>query len=1046
MDALQVVSAATQIVSSMVGAVGALEQASRNLDEAPMKIRNLEEFVSELEKLSHRIKQKHVNKLHNPHLEQQIQSLNKLIERLHPNITKVRKIVSKSRAKNFAKVVWLSMVGDPLSKLVQSMKNDLNWWLEVQKMFVDVEKVIESTAKSLPVLLRINIEKGYPTSNKCHYVKSLLEQDESHRVVLIVGLSGIGKSCLARQVASDPPRKFIHGAVELGFGQWCSRAACNGKTEYHKRLAKKLYRFLVQIGFRKKTGDDSGIDLEDVCCLLQEALIGKSILIVLDDVWEQDIVERFAKLYDNDCRYLVTTRNEAVYEITEAEKVEICKEDIREISRAILLYHSLLSYIELPSVAETLLESCGHHPLTVAVMGRALRKETSPDKWIKAISNLTTYATCARGPVSYVNEKGTETVFGSFEFSLEAMPEDSRRLFIVLAAISWVEAVPEACLEALWVVLGQDDMFPLVICKLVEGSLLIKTESYPMYHVHDMVSLYLNTKVNDAINILLIEASAECSASVAPWLFVFGKNTVTAIAEQKMKFFLDELEQKQVAITLEAIDHALMASKSIPELEASSASFRNILGPRIVRLISMGSPDIIASAAKAISNIFSRNDYCEYVLPLENMGGIDKLTAVLEASEDPVIETNVSAVLARLSECGSPETVDKILMSVPINRLADLLVPNSEEWHESVFMTLMSLTKAGKSKAVEKMYSSGVDKKLVRLLEVGSDVSQHHAMIMLKTLYELGGSVADGHFRAGTISLLPWHARFTLERFVLPERNIPFSLKLQSFEDLVHKIVERDNESCLEAMQELIPIMERAGEPAIRDKILQSPLVERLSVLLQYASHEQNQVRLQAAFVLMKLVCSGGEPCIQKILEYDIVHALVMMMQCNKPELQESAYSTIHQMLFTQGGPLISARIFQTGLVERLGHSLDSKAVKTKELCAHCLLDLVQLGNKQFMERIFLLHVVEKFVTLEKMGGNFQGIVVSFVKGMDKCKNLSTAERRVMKQQVLRKVKTAVKGHKLETHLVAEVEACVAEGSGSRGASTSRQRSLMSRK
>ncbi|KAG9459677.1 hypothetical protein H6P81_004185 [Aristolochia fimbriata] len=1044
MDALQVVSAATQIVSSMVGAVSALEQASRNIDEAPNKIRCLEEFVSDLEKLSLRIKQKHVSKLHNSHLELKIQSLNRLIERLHPNISKARKIVSKSRAKNFAKVVWSAVTGDPLSKLVQSMRNDLNWWLEAQKLSKDVENVIEHTAKSLPTLLRVNAEKGYPTSNKCHYLKSLLEQDEVHRVILIVGLSGIGKSCLARQVASDPPRRFVHGAVELGFGQWCSRAACNGnKSEYHKRLVKKFYRFLVQIGFRKQTGEDAGMDLEDACSLLQEALIGKSILVVLDDVWEQDIVEKFAKLYDNDCKYLVTTRNEAVYEITEAEKVEICKEDIREISKAILLYHSLLGHVELPSVADTLLEGCGHHPLTVAVMGKALRKEMSSDKWIKAISNLTTYATCAPGPISYVNEKETETaltVFGSFEFSLEAMPEDSRRLFVVLAAISWVEAVPEACLEALWGVLGQEDMFPLVVCKLVEGSLLIKTESYPMYHVHDMVSLYLTTKVNDAVNNLLVEVAAECAASVAPWLFVFGKDTIKTIAEQKMGSFLDELEEKNVGITLEAIVSALMASKSISELEASSVNFRNILGPRIVALISTGTPDTIASAAKAISNIFNKNDFYEYVRPLENMGGIDKLIALLEVSEDPLVETNVSAVLARLSECGSPETMEKILMSMPMNRLADLLVPDSEEWHESVFAILMSLTKAGKSKAVEKMFCSGIDKKLIRLLEVGSDMSQHHAMVMLKTFYEMGGSLADGHLRAGTLSFLPWHARFTLERFVLPERDITLSPKLQSFEDLVPKILARDSKRVLEAMQELIPIIENAGQPTIRDRILQSPLVERLTLLLQYTSQEQNQVRSQASFVLMKLACSGGEPCIRKFLDYDIVHELVMMMQCNIPELQESAYTTIHEMLFTQGGSLVSGRIFRDGLIERLVHSLDSKTVKTRELCAHCLLDLVQVGNKQSMERIFSLQVVEKFVTLEKAGSNFKGIVVSFVKGMDKCKHLSTTERRVMKQQVLRKVRTAVKGYKLERHLVVEVEACIAEGSGSRGASTSKQR------
>lgn len=72
MDALQLVSSATQLVSSTVGAVAALEQASRDLEEAPKKIKRLEELVYNLENLSHRIKQKHVSKLQNPRLNNQI--------------------------------------------------------------------------------------------------------------------------------------------------------------------------------------------------------------------------------------------------------------------------------------------------------------------------------------------------------------------------------------------------------------------------------------------------------------------------------------------------------------------------------------------------------------------------------------------------------------------------------------------------------------------------------------------------------------------------------------------------------------------------------------------------------------------------------------------------------------------------------------------------------------------------------------------------------------------------------------------------------------
>ncbi|XWS20405.1 hypothetical protein CRYUN_Cryun31cG0098300 [Craigia yunnanensis] len=999
MDALQAVASATQIISSMVGAVGALEQASRNLDEAPKRIRSLEEFVCDLENLTQRIKQKHVYKLHNAQLDYQIQSLHALIERLRPNIRKARTIVSKSKIKNWSKVVWNSMAGDPLGKLTQSIKGDLNWWLETQMLAQNVEKVIESTAQGIPVRLKIKTDQGFPISSQCNFVRDLLEQEDSHRVILIVGLSGIGKSCLGRQVASDPPKKFVGGAVELGFGQWCSRAACYGsKAEYQKRLAKKISKFLVQIGFWKKVKEENSGDLDYVCCLLQEALYGKSILILLDDVWEQDIVQRFAKLYDNDCKYLVTTRNEAVYEITEAEKVELSKDQIRDISKEILLYHSLLSEEELPGIAESLLEQCGHHPLTVAVMGKALRKEVRAEKWEKAIANLSTFATCAPGPVSYVNEKDADdtlTIFGSFEFSLEAMPVDSKSLFIALSALSWAGPVPEECVEAVWSFLGQESLFSLIVCKLVEGSLLIKVDVDPLYQVHDMVSLYLDSKTTESTEMLLHGSTPEKTAFICPWLLIFGKENVKKIVEQRMKLIFEILEEKQVVITLESILQALMASNSISELEASRASFSRILGPRIADIISANSQSLIAVSSEAIINIFSKTDYCNYFPSIETASMVDKLASILENCENPLIRTNILTIFAKLAEFGSPEIVDKVLQSIPFNQLADLLSPNAQEWHESIFTILISLTKAGNSKAVERMFAFEIEKNLIKLIECGSELVQHHAIVTLKAFYELAGPSSNSSLQPANLDLLPWQVRLRLERFVMPDRNIPLLPKRQTFEDLIHRVLDNDNKL-------------------------------------------QNSMRSESAFLLMKLAYSGGEPCIKKFLEYDVIPELVKMMQCHIAELQDSAYTALHQMLFGNGGVLVLDKIFKMGLIDKIAHALESKSVKTREVNVHFILDIVELGKKACLERMLSLQVVEKLTKLEKCGGSGEN-VVGFLKGMDKCKYLSMAERKVMKQQVVRKVRSSLKGHKSEARILAALDAFLSGGSRVASSSGSRR-------
>lgn len=90
MEAFMLASAATQIVTSTTAAVAAPEQASRNLGDAPRRIRSLGDFFCELESLCQRLKQKHVYRLHNLELDEQIQSLNEPLERLRSKISEAR--------------------------------------------------------------------------------------------------------------------------------------------------------------------------------------------------------------------------------------------------------------------------------------------------------------------------------------------------------------------------------------------------------------------------------------------------------------------------------------------------------------------------------------------------------------------------------------------------------------------------------------------------------------------------------------------------------------------------------------------------------------------------------------------------------------------------------------------------------------------------------------------------------------------------------------------------------------------------------------------
>ncbi|KAL0425093.1 UNVERIFIED_CONTAM: hypothetical protein Sradi_1044100 [Sesamum radiatum] len=552
-----------------------------------------------------------------------------------------------------------------------------------------------------------------------------------------------------------------------------------------------------------------------------------------------------------------------------------------------------------------------------------------------------------------------------------------------------------------------------------------------------MVSLYLDGKTNDSVRMLLTDSSSEENAFISPWLFIFGKEPVKRVSKQQIEVSLTHLQEKQAVATLEAIAQALEVGISISEFEDSRVGFCKMLGPKIARIILDGSEDLVSVSAITITNLFTKADYSEYVTSIENTGAVDKLAFIMETCEEPLIQTSILTLLANLAEFGTQSTTDEILQRLPMSRLADLLSPVAEEWHDSVFTTLMSLTKAGKSKAVEKMYSFEIDKSLIQLLETGSDVAQNNAIVILKTFYELGGP-ANGSLRPGTLNLLPWQARLRLEKFVISDLNSLPSPKPQSLQDLIDKLFHKDAKLVLGAMQDLIPIIEKGEELKIRDMILRSSLVKRLSELLKNGQTEQKEVKSESAFLLMKLACSGGEPCIKKFLEFDIVFELVKMMQCTVTELQDSAYTALHNMLFSNGGVLVLNELLQVGLVDRLIHSMESKSLKTREISVYCVLDIVEVGNKTCIERMFLLQVVEKLVKIERVTGGTGEHVVGLLKGISKCKNLTAAERKVMKQQVVKKVRAALKGHKLEAQILAAVDAFMS--GGSKGASSSGNR------
>jgi hypothetical protein len=108
-----------------------------------------------------------------------------------------------------------------------------------------------------------------------------------------------------------------------------------------------------------------------------------------------------------------------------------------------------------------------------------------------------------------------------------------------------------------------------------------------------------------------------------------------------------------------------MACISLSEFEASIIGFNKILVPRIVEIISIGSPDLIFTFTTAIEVIFVPADYINLTCSLEIVGSIDRLVDLLGACEDTSTLANFSSILAKISKHVYGAIADEIWQEFP---------------------------------------------------------------------------------------------------------------------------------------------------------------------------------------------------------------------------------------------------------------------------------------------------------------------------------------------------------------------------------------------
>ncbi|HAB19657.1 MAG TPA: hypothetical protein DCE44_24890 [Verrucomicrobiales bacterium] len=271
--------------------------------------------------------------------------------------------------------------------------------------------------------------------------ESLLKDSSSHvaitgqgQAIGVQGMGGLGKSALAAAAAHDTDirKGFPDGVVWLSVGQQPNLIELQGA------LLKAL------------TGEVPGLATVRECAdAIREALTGRKVLVILDDVWEADHASLFRAIPAG-CRLLVTTRNAEVLVGLGAQEQRLDLLSPLE-SLKILAEWSGRPADALPAEAEEIVKECGRLPLALAAVGALVR--LGPTGWKDALTRL------QRSDLDALKKAFPEYPYPhllrALDVSVEALPEDDRARYLDLAVFPEDVDIPESPLRTLW---GLDDL------------------------------------------------------------------------------------------------------------------------------------------------------------------------------------------------------------------------------------------------------------------------------------------------------------------------------------------------------------------------------------------------------------------------------------------------------------------------------------------------------------------------------------------------------------------------------------------------------------
>lgn len=249
--------------------------------------------------------------------------------------------------------------------------------------------------------------------DKRKLVELLMQSSEELSVVSVVGIGGLGKTCLAQAVYNDE-----QVALHFDNRMWvCVSDEFNVET-----VVKKI---IISATHAEKC-DVSTID--ELQLRLRAELDGKRFLLVLDDVWDRDPHKWFdlKGLLEGGAmgsKILVTTRNESVATIMGTSQIYKLKGLLDEECMSLFIKWAFNNnedkrYPGLVRIGEEIVTKCRGLPLAARTLGGMLRPTREENDWVRV-----------RESEIWELKQNKKDVLSILKLSYDHLPHDLKRCF-----------------------------------------------------------------------------------------------------------------------------------------------------------------------------------------------------------------------------------------------------------------------------------------------------------------------------------------------------------------------------------------------------------------------------------------------------------------------------------------------------------------------------------------------------------------------------------------------------------------------------------------